>query len=87
LVQWERGDVGEEEEGKMVNKVQQNVYLLRQFQELGEGTNESHEVVNSSMIYLIRCKNLCKCHNVPPSSTTKEKKKHWGRGLSCRVAA
>jgi hypothetical protein len=25
--------------------------------------------VNSSMIYLIHCKNLCKCYNVPPSST------------------
>jgi hypothetical protein len=26
--------------------------------------------VNSSMIYLIYCKNFCKCHNVPPPSTT-----------------
>jgi hypothetical protein len=25
------------------------------------------EVMNSSMIYLIHCKNLCKCHNVPPT--------------------
>jgi hypothetical protein len=32
--------------------------------------------VNSSMTYLIHCKNQCKCHNVPPPSTTiKEKKK------------
>jgi hypothetical protein len=32
--------------------------------------------VNSSMIYLKHCKNLCKCHNVPsPSITIKEKKK------------
>jgi hypothetical protein len=34
---------------------------------------------NSSMIYLIHCKNLCKWHNVPTPSTTikdeKEKKK------------
>jgi hypothetical protein len=22
--------------------------------------------LNSSMIYLIYCKNFCKCHNVPP---------------------
>jgi hypothetical protein len=28
------------------------------------------EGVNLSMIYLIYCKNFCKCHNVPPSSTT-----------------
>jgi hypothetical protein len=28
------------------------------------------EGVSSSMIYLIYCKNLCKCHNVPPPSIT-----------------
>jgi hypothetical protein len=27
------------------------------------------EGVNSSMMYRIHCKNLCKCHNVPPPST------------------
>jgi hypothetical protein len=32
------------------------------------------EGVNSNMIYLIYCKNFCKCHNVPPSSTTIKKK-------------
>jgi hypothetical protein len=32
------------------------------------------EGVNSSMIYLIHYKNLCKCYNVPPSSTTIIKK-------------
>jgi hypothetical protein len=26
------------------------------------------ERMNSCMIYLIHCNNLCKCHNVPPSS-------------------
>jgi hypothetical protein len=30
--------------------------------------------VNSSMIYLIYCKNFCKCHNAPSPSTTKQKK-------------
>jgi hypothetical protein len=30
--------------------------------------------MNSSMIYSINCKNLCKCHSVPlPSTTRKEK--------------
>jgi hypothetical protein len=29
--------------------------------------------VNSSMIHLIYCKNFCKCHNVPPLSTTVKK--------------
>jgi hypothetical protein len=35
------------------------------------------EGVNSSMIYLIHCKNFCKGHNEPLSSTTvtKENKK------------
>jgi hypothetical protein len=28
------------------------------------------ERMNSSMIYLIHCKKFCKCHNVPPPSTT-----------------
>jgi hypothetical protein len=32
------------------------------------------EGVNSSVIYLIHCKKLCKCHTVPPPSTIKEKK-------------
>jgi hypothetical protein len=39
------------------------------------------EEVNSSMIYLIYCKNFWKCHNVPPLSTTiKKKKKEQGPG-------
>jgi hypothetical protein len=29
------------------------------------------EGVNSNIIYLIYYKNFCKCHNVPPPSTTK----------------
>jgi hypothetical protein len=31
------------------------------------------EGVNLSMIYLIHCKKLCKCYNVPPPSTTVKK--------------
>jgi hypothetical protein len=34
-------------------------------------------VVNSSMIYLMCCKNFCKCHKVPPPSTIIK------RGSSC----
>jgi hypothetical protein len=33
------------------------------------------EGVNSCMIYSIHCKNLCKCHSVPPPSTTIKEKK------------
>jgi hypothetical protein len=38
----------------------------------GRGMGESNGVGNSSMIYLIYCKNLCKCYNVPPPSTIKK---------------
>jgi hypothetical protein len=32
------------------------------------------EGINSSVIYLVCCKKLCKCHNVPsPTTTIKEK--------------
>jgi hypothetical protein len=35
------------------------------------------EGVNSSIVYLIHCKNLCKCHNVPLSRTTIKKRKNF----------
>jgi hypothetical protein len=35
-----------------------------------EGGRRAGEGVNSSNIHLIQCKNFCKCHNVPPPSTT-----------------
>jgi hypothetical protein len=40
-----------------------------------EGRDERQQWrgVNSSMIYLIHCKNLCKCYSVPPPSTTIKK--------------
>jgi hypothetical protein len=43
---------------------------------LGEGRYKRMvEGVNSGMIYLIYCKNFCKCHKVtPPSITIKIKK-------------
>jgi hypothetical protein len=50
----------------------QKWYLLRL---LGGGWKRAAEGVNSSMIYLIHCKNLCKCYNVSPPSTAIIKKK------------
>jgi hypothetical protein len=41
----------------------------------GVGKKRMVEGVNSCMIYLIHCMNLCKCHNVPPPSTTIKGKK------------
>jgi hypothetical protein len=38
---------------------------------MGESGMKRSGGVNSSMIY---CKNFCKCHNVPPPSTTINKK-------------
>jgi hypothetical protein len=31
--------------------------------------------INSTMIYLIYCKNFCKCHNAPQHNNKKEKNK------------
>jgi hypothetical protein len=41
----------------------------------GGGWKRSVEEVDSNMIHLIHCKNLCKCkcHSVPSPSTIKEK--------------
>jgi hypothetical protein len=42
---------------------------------MGEGgMKEPGGGVNSSMIYLIYCKNFSKCHSVPPPSTTIKKR-------------
>jgi hypothetical protein len=38
-----------------------------------EGQRRMVERVNSNMIYLIHCKNFCKCDNVPSPSTTIKK--------------
>jgi hypothetical protein len=47
-------------------------YLSKLFQEWygRRGDRRMREEVNSSMIYLIYCKNICKYHNVPTLSTT-----------------
>jgi hypothetical protein len=40
---------------------------VKLFQECGEaGQRRMMEKMNASMIYLIYCKNFCKCHSVPP---------------------
>jgi hypothetical protein len=49
---------------------------LTLFLEWGKGERrikENSEGVPSSIIYLIYCKNFCKCHNVPLPSTTIKK--------------
>jgi hypothetical protein len=47
---------------------------LKLFQEWGEGRIKENgrgmEGLNSSMMYLIYCKNFCKCHNVPHPTHT-----------------
>jgi hypothetical protein len=40
-----------------------------------EGMKESNAAGNSSMMYLIYCKNLCKHYNVPTHSTIIKEKK------------
>jgi hypothetical protein len=62
---WQRQEVG----GEILCKYCEHMYvnakmiLLRLFQEWGEK-------IYSSMIYLLHCKNPCKCHNVLSPSTT-----------------
>jgi hypothetical protein len=43
----------------------------------GRGMKESSGEVNSSMICLIHCKNLCKCYSVLPPSTTIIKERNF----------
>jgi hypothetical protein len=38
------------------------------------GRGDKEDGVNSRMIYLVHCKNHCKCYNVPTSRTTIENK-------------
>jgi hypothetical protein len=47
---------------------------LKLFWELGEWDEREQWRVNSSMIYLIQCKNLYKCYNVLLPSTAIKKK-------------
>jgi hypothetical protein len=68
--------------GRRVDTVQKNVYMYVNANMVPVETVPGiegvlmMEGVNSSIIYLIHCKNLCKCHNVPlPHPTIKGKKK------------
>jgi hypothetical protein len=45
-------------------------YLSKLFQESGEGDKRVVKEMNSSMVYLIHCKNFCKGYYIPPPSTT-----------------
>jgi hypothetical protein len=38
------------------------------------GGDRAVDGVNSSMIYLLYCRNFCKCYNIPPPSTIITKK-------------
>jgi hypothetical protein len=51
-------------------------YLLKLSGIEGGGKRRQVEGVNSKIIYLIHCKRLCecRCHNVPPLSTTIKEK-------------
>jgi hypothetical protein len=51
----------------------QKRYLLKLFREWKEEINESNGGVSSRLIYLIHCKNLCKCHNVALPNTIQDK--------------
>jgi hypothetical protein len=60
--------------------------LFKLLQEWAEGGDKRMvEGVNSSMMYLIYCKNFCKCHNVPPPNTTIRKAKIRGKQTKFEV--
>jgi hypothetical protein len=76
--QWERED--DRELGRRMNMVQimythvckcKNDTCWNNSSNQGRGEwKKGVEGVNSHMMYLIHCKNLCKCYNVPSPSTT-----------------
>jgi hypothetical protein len=47
----------------------------------GGGWKRVVEGVNSNTIYLIHCKNFCKCHNITQASTIKNKLKNWKKDI------
>jgi hypothetical protein len=51
----------------------------------GGNKGEQRRGVNSRMIYLVHCKNLCKCHNVPPPSTIIKGKKDSYLGVKSPI--
>jgi hypothetical protein len=83
--QWEGDNVGKW--WRMVNMVQiLSTHVCKWKNETcgncsrneGGGIKENDGGVNSNMIYLIYCKNFCKCLNVPPPSTTIKINLRWG---------
>jgi hypothetical protein len=47
--------------------------LFKHFRNQAKGMGESSGGGEFSMIYLIHCRNLCKCYSVFPPSTRKKK--------------
>jgi hypothetical protein len=81
---WERGEcrerVWEGEHGALCTHVckRKNETCWNCFRNGGRKENGLMEGVNSSIIYLICCKNFCKYLNITPSLTIKkEKKSQW----------
>jgi hypothetical protein len=57
-------------------------YLLKLFQELGEGEIRVSSGGGEFKYDIFDCQNLCKCHNVTQPSTTMKRKKKKGICLS-----
>jgi hypothetical protein len=73
-----RGEGWHHGKGELAGKVGRRVNIMQKMCTRSCKCKEvKRVVVNSSMIYLIHCKNLCKGHNVPPASTIKGKKKKF----------
>jgi hypothetical protein len=64
---WEEG--GGREKGSRKNMIQtMYTHVCKCKNDMGQDIGKKRAGENSSVIYLILCKNLCKCNNVPPSA-------------------
>jgi hypothetical protein len=67
--------------GRRVNMVQQCVYMYENakiipaeaISRMGGGMKESSRGMSSNILYVIHCKNFCKCCNVPTPNITIKK--------------
>jgi hypothetical protein len=73
--QWERGRVWEGKYAVLCMYAHGKMRTVESILGMGEGGLKKLEEVNSSMIYLIYCKDFCNYHDVPQHNNLKKKKR------------
>jgi hypothetical protein len=85
---------GGRERGRRMNKVQKCVHMYVNAKMIpvgivpgigGGGIKETSGGVKSSIIYLMHCKNPCKCHNISPTSTNNKGEKKQEKTLTFQL--